>query len=223
MEKQSVLELMRNWGYYLLPKSHDDSPGYTGLLVAIRKEPTGQHFDPQTLHLHLQDEGRVLRERKLSCLTPLTKAAQVCAGHIILRDRAEKAVEFFSFGGTLDVLAEPGEHIYTLRSPAPVLELDAHETIANLLASETESLMAKAEAKWGRDEDGFNRRLVDVDPLLFYLTAVHSILLHYDHAPALERASHGFYEGLLKEKGWLAAEGHWSTGLSTLEDLLAPH
>jgi hypothetical protein len=37
MSEQSVLELMKNWGYYQLAKPHPDSPGYSGLLVAIRK------------------------------------------------------------------------------------------------------------------------------------------------------------------------------------------
>ena len=41
MDEQSLLELVENWGYYLFAKSHDSSPGYTRLLVAIRKQPTG--------------------------------------------------------------------------------------------------------------------------------------------------------------------------------------
>jgi hypothetical protein len=37
MGEQSLLGLMKDWGYYLLPRSHPDSPGYSGLLVAIRE------------------------------------------------------------------------------------------------------------------------------------------------------------------------------------------
>jgi hypothetical protein len=40
---------MENQGYYLLPKFHPHSPGYTGLLVAIRERPTGMHFDPESI------------------------------------------------------------------------------------------------------------------------------------------------------------------------------
>ena len=47
---------MENWGYYLLPKSHWNSPGYTGLLVAIRADPSRMHYDPQSIRLRLRDK-----------------------------------------------------------------------------------------------------------------------------------------------------------------------
>jgi len=224
MDMQSVLELTRNWGYYLLPKPHDDSPGYTGLLVAIRKQPTGEHFDPQTLRLRLRDAQGVARWRTLSWLAPHNEPAQACPGRMILRDRLGKSVEFFAFGGWLEVTSGPGEWVYSIRSPAPVLELTAHqETMPDLLASETESLMGKMEVKWGRDdEEGFNRRLGEVAPLQFYLAALKSILLHYERAQALDRTYHESHEGLLQEKGRLVAEGLWPANLPLLEDLLAP-
>jgi hypothetical protein len=223
MDEQSVLELMRNWGYYLLPKSHDESPGYTGLLVAIRKQPTGQHFDPQTLHLRLRDEKGVARWRAPSWIMPLEESAgRVCPGHVSLRDRHDKSVEFFTFGGSLEVASGRDEIVYALRSPAPILELTAHETAADLLASEAESLMAEAEAKWGRDEEGFNQRLAEVDPLELYAATLQSILLHYELAQTLEKVYHAFYEGLLQEKGWLVAQDLWPSKPSSLEDLLAP-
>lgn len=101
MDQQSPLELMQNWGYYLLPKSHRDSPGYAGLLVAIRQQPTGEHFDPRRLHLRLRDVKGIVEWRTLDWLTPLEASAHACPGRLILRDRFDKSVEFFTFGGSL--------------------------------------------------------------------------------------------------------------------------
>ncbi len=93
MIEQSVLELMKNWGYYPLAKPHPGSPAYSGLLVAIRKEPTGKHFDSQTLHLRLRDEYGGARWRILSWLSPLEGVGHVCPGMITLQDRSGKQVD----------------------------------------------------------------------------------------------------------------------------------
>lgn len=149
MDEQSVLELMKHWGYFPLPKPHPDSPGYSGLPVAIREQPTGKHFDLQTLHLRLRDEKGLARWRTLSWLSPLQAGTDhACAGLITLRDRSDKRVDFFTFGGTLEETSAPGEIVYALRSPAPVLELTAHdETVPDQLASETELLMGEMEER----------------------------------------------------------------------------
>jgi hypothetical protein len=222
MGEQSLLELVKNWGYYLLPKSHLDSPGYTGLLVAIRKQPTGEHFDPQTLHLRLRDETGIARWRTLSWLTPLEGSTRSCPGRVILRDRRGKSVEFFTFGGRLEVTSAPGEMVYSLRSLAPILELTTQsETTFEQLAYETEAAMGEIEAKWQPNEAEFGRRLANVDPFQFYLAALQSILLHYERAQSLERAYHEFHESLFQEKEWLVAEGLWPASLPALETLFA--
>lgn len=223
MDEQSLLELMQHWGYYLLPKSHRDSPGYTGLLVAIEQQPTGKHFAPHRLRLRLQDAKGVVKWRTLDWFTLLEASAHACPGRLILRDRSDKSVEFFTFGGSLEVISGPDKTVYSLHSPAPILELtDRSETVPNQLAAETESLMGEIEVRWGSNEEGFNRRLTEVAPLRFYLASLQSILLHYERAQALEQAYHEFYDALRQEREWLVAEGLWPTSPPVLEDLLAP-
>jgi len=222
MDEGSLLKLMKDWGYYLLPQSHRDSPGYPGVLVVIRDQPTGKHFDPKTLYLPLQDEG-VARWTKLRWSSPPTDSNHVCPGRVILSDRFDKRVEFFTFGGSLEATSGPGEMVYSLRSPAPVLELVAQqETIPDQLASETETLIAKIKARWELDDSGFNRRLAEVDPLQFYLATLQSILLQYKRAPTLEEVYHELRDALLREKEWLVAKDLWPANPPTLEDLLAP-
>jgi hypothetical protein len=224
MDRQSVLALIENWGYYPLPKSHPDSPGYSGLLVAIREQPTGQHFDPQTLHLRLRDEHGLARWRTLSWLSPLEAATgHACPGLVTLRDRSGKRVDFFTFGGTLEVTSAPGEIVYALRSPAPVLELTAHDdAVPDQLASEVELLMGEMEERWGLDEQGYDRRVAAVEPFQFYLAALQSILFHYEHAQVLEKAYHQLYDVLRQEKERFIENGMWPTKPLMLEHVLAP-
>jgi hypothetical protein len=223
MEEQSIIELIENWGYYLLPKRHPRCPGYTGLLVAIRKEPSGKHFDPHRLYLHLFDDECIARWTISDWLTPFKDSGHVCPGRVILRDRSGKSVEFFTFGASLETASGPDEMVYSFRSPAPILALGTSlETVPDHLASETEALMGKMEARWGLDEKGFNRRLAEIDPLQFYLAALQSILLHYGQAESLGETFHEFYQALYGEKEWLMTRDLWPVNPPVLEDLLAP-
>ena len=223
MDEGSLLELMKDWGYYLLPQSHRDSLGYTGVLVAIREQPTGRHFDPKMLYLPLRDVTGVAKWTKLSWSSPPTDSNHVCPGRVILSDRFDKRIEFFTFGGSLEVTSGPGKMVYSLCSPALVLELTTQqETIPDQLACETESLMGRVKARWGLDDIGFNRRLAEVDPLQFYLASLQSIILQYERAPTLEEVYHECRDALLREKEWLVAKDLWPVDTLRLESLLAP-
>jgi hypothetical protein len=223
VDEQALFKAMEHWGYHLLSLAHRDSPGHTGLLVAIRKQPTSRHYDPKMVRLPMRDVKGTVTWRTLSWLSPLAGSSQVCLGRVILGDRLDKRIEFFTFGGSLEVTYEPGEMICLLRSEAPILELTGpKETIPNLMAAETESLIAEAHARWGRNDEGFSRRLADIDPFQFYLASLHSILLRYEHVHTLELTYHELCEALHREQNWLVTEGLWPASPPMLEDLLAP-
>ena len=229
MEEQSILHLMENWGYYLLPKSHPDSPGYTGLLVAIRKQPTEKHFDPRSMRLRLRDKYDEAKWTTLRLHSPaelpIKASIRVCPGEVMLRDRTDKRVDFFIFGGSLEAVAVPGETVYSLRSPAPILRLtDDLESVPDQLASETQAFMGELEVRWGSDEEGFAHRLVRVDPLQFYLATLQSLLARYEQDQhILQDTFHEFYLALRNEKQWLMEREQWPPTLLRLEELLAPN
>lgn len=223
MEEQSILHLMENWGYYLLPKSHPHSPGYTGLLVAIRKKPTGRHFDPQSMRLRLRDEHGEAEWTTLRLEPPSQGSMHVCPGPVVLLDRTNKRVDFFVFGGSLEATSVPDETVYSLRSPAPILRVTENlESVPNQLVSETEALIGELQARWGSNEEGFACRLAQVDPLQFYLAALNSILARYGEDHTLQEISGEFYLALGNEKRWLMERGEWPTTPPELEGLLAP-
>jgi hypothetical protein len=223
VNEQPLSKILKDLGYHLLSPAHLDSPGYTGLLVAIRKQPTGRHYDPKKLRLPLRDAKGTVTWRTMSWLSPAADSSRVCPGRVILSDRFDKRIEFFTFGGLLEVTCEQGEMMCLLRSAAPILELTApEETIPGQLAAETESLIAEAHARWGRNDEGFSRRLAELDPFQFYLASLQSILLHYEHVHALELAHREFCEALHREKNWLVAEGLWPANPPMLENVLIP-
>jgi hypothetical protein len=222
MNELPLLQQMEHWGYYLLPKSHPDSLGYTGLLVAIREKPTGMHFDPVTLHLRLRQDEQA-RWGTLGLESAVEKSTFVCPGRVILRDRKLKEVEFFTFGGSLEALSVPAESVYSLRSPAPILAVtEMLESPADQFAFDTEVMLARFNAKWGLDEEGFERRLAQVTATQFYLANFHAILQRYEKSRALREQHHHFYHVLLKEKKWLEDANEWPSVPPMLETLLSP-
>jgi hypothetical protein len=163
------------------------------------------------------------KQRSLSLSSPGPDSDRVCPGRVILSDRFDKRAEFFTFGGSLEVIPTPGAQVYALRSPAPVLELVAEEeTAADQFAAETESLLGQLEVRWGRDEHGFSRRLAEIEPLPFYMSTLHSLIEQYGQCHALEETYHELCDVLHREKQWLVEQGFWPPKPLLLEDLLEP-
>lgn len=217
----SALDLMKKWGFLLQDKPHRSSPGYGRLLVAIRPWPTRKHYDPRALHLSMRDSDGYLRRETLSWLNPTPDQDRVCLGRIILTDRLGEHQEFFSFGGSLAMNSGPEEKVYSLTSPAPILNLtEESETIPDQLAAEAEALAARIEAEWIPDDVGFSCRLAELGPLRLYLATVQSTLAAYDHDHAFQQAYGALCDALRQEKARLAAEGLWPDQPYGLEDLL---
>jgi hypothetical protein len=175
------------------------------------------------MHIHLRDEQGVAKERSLSLLAPGPDSDRVCPGQVVLTDRFDKRLEFYTFGGSLELIAVPDGQVYALQSPAPVLELvEEEETPANQLADETASLLAGAQARWGRNELGFNRRLAEIAPLPLYLGILQSLLEQYEQCHPLEAVYHDLCGLLRREKAWFRSQGLWPHEPYLLERLLAP-
>ena len=225
-EIQDVLQRMEDWGYLPLHKPHPHSPGHRQLLVALRRRPTEKHFDPYEVQLWLRNEHGSAQHTALALdplLKPSSELKRVCPGYIIIRDRKEKRVAFFTFGGTMNVVFGSGEAVCSFRSPAPIIRVtEPPEDGPSRMAVEVETLMGETRARWGREDAEYLRRLADVEPFQFYLAAVHSMRHHFEDHPALQEEDHELALLLRSEKEWLTASGQWPAKPPTLESLLAP-
>ncbi len=224
LDERALREIGEKWGYYSLPRPHGGELGYGGLLVSIREKPTGEHFDPQRLHICLRNRHGLPQQRTLSSLSRPEPVEHVCPGKLSLSDRLDKRIDFFSFGGSLELLAEQKGLLLLLRSPAPILELtEQRQTASDHWAADTEALMSQVRARWERDDEGFDRRLAAVDPFQLYLASLNSLLVYW-HEPgrAMEETHHRSYKLLLLEREELLSRGLWPADPPTIEGLLAP-
>jgi len=222
LNAQTFRQLVGDLGFTLLPPLHPGSPGYDGLLVVIRKKPTDKHFDPNKLILPLYNEEDEIDWKTLSILS-LPEADRICPGRVILADRLDKQLEFFTFGGQLKVMTEGEDLLCAIGSPAPILELvEEEETVANWLAAESEAVWAEVRAAWGIQDEEFERRLARADPLALYTATLHTILSRWERNPALQEAHQHLWDALSQEKHWLKTQGLWPDKPLTAEDLLAP-
>lgn len=113
--------------------------------------------------------------------------------------------------------------MYGLHSPAPVLELvSGEETVACQLAAETESLLGQLGVQWGHDEQGFSRRLAEIEPLQFYMGTLCYLLEQYRRCHALEEIYQELCDVLRREKRWLVSQALWPRRPRLLPDMLAP-
>ena len=211
MIDSSLLQLIENWGYYLLPKTHPCSPGFGGLLVAIREQPTQMHFDPEMIEMRFADQGdsawTVLRLN-----TSVHGTRQVLAGRVMVCDRLEKRIPFFTFGATLTASYGPHEVIYAVRSPAPVLQIDeGFNGAANQLSTEAEVLIGLWQAQYGRKEEGVNRLLARLDPCALYQMSLDRLMKRYAEQSGLRVTRYGTYVTLRDECEWLKTNGQWQT------------
>ncbi|MCG3208174.1 MAG: hypothetical protein FOGNACKC_01776 [Anaerolineae bacterium] len=221
MADQAMIDIIKTEGYHLFEKPHPHSPGHTGLLVAIRETPTEQHFDPESIELSLNDSTQTAGPTRLTLESSNSGVYHVCPGKVILRDRMDKRVYFFAYGGSLETSFLPGTAMYCLQSPAPILLMaEGLETVPELLAAETEMYLARLHARWGADDEGFRQRLAAADPMQLYAATVQSMLTSYKRSSAWKESYHALYETLLGEKEWLTRLGRWPTTTGGLRDLL---
>ncbi len=220
---ENLVYRMEHWGYYLLPQSHPHCPGYTGLLVAMRKTPTEKHFDPESMRIQLVNPSGMPDWTVLNLQTPLSKSRRVYPGSLNLCDRLNQEETFFTFGGTLESLAVTGETIYSLRSAAPILWLTSNgDGLADQLAAEFGHMLGELHARFGAKDEAFYRRVAKLDPLMLYIASLHSIFDEYEKTASLRGSYPKLHTLLHEEQKWLEESDQWSHSPETLAELLQP-
>lgn len=219
-----ILGCVQPWGYCLEPKFHPRGIGFSGLLVAIRPRPTEAHYDPESVQLRLRDANGSAQWVSLSQRPSFRQPARVCAGHITLGDRREKKVEFFTFGGEIRAVLDDATTVYAIRSPVPILGITppSLNTVAEKLALKAETALARGDACWGRNRQGFLQRLGEVDPMALYAAILEGILCREDMPPVLCARNQTLEQAARREQAWLQGTGQWSAEVPSLAALLCP-
>ncbi|MEJ2149397.1 MAG: hypothetical protein P8Z40_07935 [Chloroflexota bacterium] len=210
-------------GYLLHGRQHPSELGFPELTINITSQPTGQHFDPEHVVFPVVDPlGQI---GHLTVFHPWRqgKTYRVCAGRIVLRDRLNKRVEAFSFGGELEVTTEKSHTACLLRSPAPIFELVDLDGLSVTFISTLESLLARQRVTWDCDDAGYEHRLASVKPDALFTAALVGVAAQLDHTPSEGRGEHLHGEAAEIDKAIenMQAVGLWPPVPPTLDDLLA--
>lgn len=198
-----LFSLMRDWGYFLLPKKHAESPGYPGVYVAIRQTPTEEHFDPESIEARLCNGQGSVERRRLQLHMHGELPHRVCPGRLTLYDRFNKRVDFYTFGAQMMMDANDEMTIYTFTSSAPILLLaEDADNFPEQFEAETEGLLAGIHVAWARDDASFYRRLGEIEPAVLYAASLRTVFNQYAAYPSLRERFPRFYRRLYNEFQW---------------------
>ena len=223
-EATELLRHMEHWGYDLADPPHPRSPGYGRLLVAIRRTPTEDHYDPEAIQLHLCSAQGPPARTTIHLDTSLDGPARVSAGHVELTDRFNKRRGFFTYGASIDMGSQPDEAVFDLRSPAPIVELTGtlDEDVGQQLASGTEALWAKVHVRWGVDDTGLMRCLGSAEPEMLYASTLVSLWDMYRESHILRQTFPRFYNMLRREMEWAESRGLAMANVRPLDEFVCP-
>ncbi|MCB0212739.1 MAG: hypothetical protein KDJ52_25575 [Anaerolineae bacterium] len=223
MDDTTIFEEIAEAGYLLLDPPHPASPGGLRLMIALRETPTEEHYDPERIDLFRAEPDGTVLQTHLTLKTFTNGSWPLCAGTVVLRDRFDKRVYFFTYGGRLDIYSDNGMAVCDLHSTAPIVTMSTDsQSVTEQLAVETEALLARIHATWGRDDSGYYHRLAEIDPLALYGASIMYITENYEENSALRHCFHSFYEMLIQEHEWLHTLGRPDILSTQLNVLLTP-
>lgn len=208
---RTITQVMAQWGFGVFFPLREDRPGFRALAVAMRPRPTYRHYDPERLTLALRRGREHPEATTIHHDTPLAGTTGVGPGMVVMGDRVDKRVSFYTFGGQLETIRDAANGIgtlYVLSSPAPVLAINTSLGVGpeEQLAAAAEALLARMRARYrkqGRDPDALLSRL---NPYALYTGCVESLYTRHQRSSALMAAFPDQYRLLQRERTWLQGE-----------------
>jgi hypothetical protein len=170
-----------NYGYILAPGRRQSAPGAAKLQVFLEDTPTTEHFDPKSVMISAFNDHGGVYHVTIEHPWPSERELRICAGPFDLVDRKGKHIEGFTYGGRLEIEVSDHSTSLTLDSPAPIL-VRPHHALSNLLAEESEILLAQRRATI-IDEEALEQHLADADPLKLYRACLQALQERLQHLP----------------------------------------
>jgi hypothetical protein len=169
-------------GYWFEPFDDPDTLGYRALDVHIYRIPTCRHFDPDRTSFPTVNAGGALTNATITHPWSGRDRLPTAVGDIIIRDRRQKRVEAFTFGGEVTLHVFPDRTYCRFTSPAPFFARSAgagRGDPGSVIVEEIEALLARRRAAWRGDDAGFSRRLAAIEPTVLYAATLKSLDAHF--------------------------------------------
>lgn len=172
-----------NLDYIFYPSRSAGDPGHPRMDITLTEEPREGHFDPVQVQFPAvtgRDEIRPLTVEHPWTLQP---DYRVTAGRVTLRNRRGKAQSAFTYGGELKIETRDRQTTCILTSEAPILNLTVEHSLANLLAVETEALLAERRAAWAHAQEGYEKRLSELEPARLFSACAAALYARFHKLP----------------------------------------
>jgi hypothetical protein len=186
------------YGYILAPARRSSEPGAAKLQIFLEAKPSSEHFDPKSVLISVLDERGGVTPISIEHPWASGRELRVCAGPFDLIDRKDKHVEGFTYGGELHIEVGETTTKLTLESPAPILVRPNH-ALANLLAEESEILLAKRRATVN-DEEVVEQHLAEAEPLQLYKACLDELEERQQRLPPGDDALMMKFKHMVKEE-----------------------
>jgi len=137
------------------------------LLVALRDQPTLEHFDPEEVSYWAARSGRCQLAR-IDMATPLPLRRSFAWGRLQVTDRMPVSNQFLSFGGTvLGAAHDEQETVLAFVSRAPIVRWAGHSQGVDPLADEIGAFFGRLMVPVDYQPDA-EARIADTDPEALY-------------------------------------------------------
>ena len=161
--------MVKELGYNFYPARRPSEPGYSRLDILINPKPSELHFDPKSVTLTVYSEQRGLEILTIRYGWMLGARFKTAAGQVYIEDKKGKEVEAFTYGGELTIdSSDMAATRLTLISPAPILGNYSEDSVAAVIAEETQILLAERRSAWEGREDDYERQLGTIEPMALY-------------------------------------------------------
>lgn len=203
---------------FLLEAPPPAHPGEARLLVAFRRQPTLEHFDPESVSFWRTGADRRGHPAELSFQSRVPMRAEFSWGRIAIFDRNGVENAFATLGGTLSLDAAGSDLVVAvLASPGPILRLGGHSQDVDQEALELGAFFGRIMVPIDFSP-GIEEAISSATPLERYAAFVAFESARYEHHAALREDRPAVATAMALEAQRLAIKEpeHWRAGLALL-------
>lgn len=218
LDPPTSAQFLQGLGFLLTPDGDgDQAPAY--LLVALRGEPTLQHFDPERVEYWVTGRGRGATEGFLRTThVPLDRPFSW--GTIRVIDRLDISNDYLTFGGQLSAARLDGFTVAVFASPAPMLKTTGHSQTADTGAHPLTAFFARLRAAAGVSRK-VEERLASASPSAIYAAYLTDAIEKYRRSSLLRSMFPGTWLSLARQASRLRQTQpvDWASGRGLLSIL----
>ena len=173
-------------GYVFSSTFHPNQFHHHKLDITLHDTPTLRHYDPEVVTFRVAPDSLGNSIIKVRHPWKGQDKHHVFASTVIMRDRVDKVVESFTFGGDLTIASNNEHTICSLISTAPIYPLLSWSSVEMILVEEVEILLAKRREAWdeAHKRTSFEKQLAEVDPFILYLSCLQNLQKKFNHFPS---------------------------------------